>query len=419
MEASATLVLEAAAVLTGVGGVYSPGAVAVQDGSIVAVGELSRVAVRGAERRTYPNAVIIPGLVNAHSHLDLSFLSKPLSFNGSFTRWLLKVGWARSQTSDEKCESAARRALESLAASGVTTVGDITTIEGGFRALRDSGLRGVAYFETFGFKQERVEGERDRLNFLLDRCSPTEKVLVGISPHTPYTVGPRLWELLKREFKARVDRFSVHVSEILEEAAFLEGGWGPFRHFLRMAGLLDKEWRPPGMSPVEYVDSFGFVTRGTSLVHGNFLTDGDRRLLAGRQGKGAVCIVHCPRAHRFFQRLPFPLAELLPEGIPVALGTDSLASNSSLDMLEEMKTVHIDHPELPVQEIVRMATLRGAEALRLENITGSLEEGKRADLAMIDVSGTSTAMSPEERILAASSRCTLTMVAGETIFSED
>jgi cytosine/adenosine deaminase-related metal-dependent hydrolase len=329
----------------------------------------------------------------------------------------MKVGWARMRAPEEKCESAARRALAALAASGTTAVGDITTIEGGFRAVRDSGLRGVVYFETIGFKPERVESERERLRLLLERCPSSEKVHTGISPHTPYTVGPRLWKLLHAEFRPRVNRYSVHVSEILEEAAFLEGGWGSFRALLRGAGLLEKGWKPPRMSPLEYVDSFGFVAPGTSLVHGNFLTEADRRLLAERQKDGAVCIVHCPRAHRFFRRLPFPLAELQSDGIPVALGTDSLASNPSLDMLEEMKTLSADHPGLSAAVVLRMATLHGAEALGLEKEAGTLEVGKSADLAVIDVGDISGDASPEEWILGGESRCVLTMVAGETVFA--
>lgn len=417
MTPESPIILEAEAVLDGGGAAYSPGAVMIRADRIASIGEPGKVAQTGAERRSYPGAIIIPGLVNAHCHLDLSFLRAPLAFNGSFLQWLMKVGWARSRASAEQCEDAARRGLADLAASGVTAVGDITTVEGGYRAVRDSGLRGVVYFETLGFKQERVDGERRKLNHLLDRYEPSDRVAAGVSPHAPYTVGPRLWRMLHEEFRPRVGRFSIHVSEILEEAAFLEGGWGPFRAVLRAAGLLEGDWEPPHLSPLEYVDSFGFVSPGTSLVHANFLTAADRKLLGERQEEGAVCVVHCPRSHRFFRRLPFPLAEFRAEGVPVALGTDSLASNQSLDMLEEMKTLRVDHPDLPPGDIVRIATLHGAQALGIDAVTGTLEPGKSADLAVIDVAGTSLSAAPAERVLAASSGCILTVVEGQVVFA--
>jgi cytosine/adenosine deaminase-related metal-dependent hydrolase len=412
------MVLEADAVLTGRGETFAPGTVTVSGGRIEAVGSPEGSRVREASRRLFRNCVIIPGLVNAHCHLDLSFLRRPVSFNGSFTWWLIKVGWHRGRVKEGEAETGVREALRSLAASGVTTVGDIATGPVTYRLMAEAGVGGVVYLETIGHRQDRVNAERERIEEFLRVCPPRDGIEIGLAPHAPYTVGPRLWEMLRDEFAPRVGRFSVHVSEVLEEAAFLEGGWGPFRRFLGIAGLLEKDWEPPGVSPLEYVDGFGLVRPGTLIVHGNFLTESDIALLAERQAKGAVPVVHCPRSHRFFRRLLFPAADLEEAGIPVALGTDSLASNESFDMLEELRVLLRECPGLSPAEALRMATVSGATALGLSEATGSLEPGKRADLAVIDVSGSSAAESAEERVLHDTSRCILTMGNGRVLFEE-
>jgi cytosine/adenosine deaminase-related metal-dependent hydrolase len=409
-------IYEADAVVTGPGDVFAPGAVAVSGSRISDVGGAEAVGEPGATRRRFPGGVIIPGLINAHCHLDLSFLRQPVSFSGSFVWWLIKVGWHRGRATKEEVTTGAREALNALVSSGVTAVGDIATGPVSCRLLGEAGIGGVVYLETIGHREDRVRSERDRIEEFLRECPPAGRVEVGLSPHTPYTVGARLWAVLRDEFASRVGRFSVHVSEVLEEAAFLEGGWGPFRRFLGMANLLEKDWEPPGVSPLEYVDRFGFVRPGTSIVHGNFLTDSDIDLLAKRQEGGPVPVVHCPRSHRFFRRLVFPAAGLEEAGIPVALGTDSLASNESFDMLEELRVLVRECPGVSAARALRMGTVSGAAALGLSGVTGSLEAGKRADLAVVDVSGSPQSDPPEERVLHASSRCALTVAGGKVVF---
>jgi cytosine/adenosine deaminase-related metal-dependent hydrolase len=416
VEQTEPTIYEADAVVTGTGDVFAPGVVAVSGGRILAAGPPNSVS--GGSLRRFPGCVIIPGLVNAHCHLDLSFLRQPVRFNGSFVWWLVKVGWHRGRATEEDVKAGARDALKRLIRSGVTAVGDITTGPFTYRLLQESGIGGVVYHETIGHREDRVRSERERIEEFLRTCPPSGRVEVGLSPHAPYTVGPRLLAMLRDEYASRVGRFSVHVSEVLEEAAFLEGGWGPFRRFLGMANLLEDSWEPPGVSPLEYMDGFGLVRPGTSIVHGNFLTESDHELLVKRQAEGPVAVVHCPRSHFFFRRLEFPAAALEKAGIPVALGTDSLASNESFDMLEELRVLVRECPGVPAGLALRMATVSGAAALGLSGVTGSLEAGKRADLAVIDVSRARESDPPEDRVLDDSSQCVVTVADGCVVFEK-
>jgi cytosine/adenosine deaminase-related metal-dependent hydrolase len=403
------LVLRALAVLTGTGRMIAPGAVGVRQGRISSVGSWDEVGDDAGRVETYQNAILIPGLVNAHAHLDLSGLSGPIPCDGDFVEWLMQVGKSRFQEPGR--QSGIVEALGSLARSGVTALGDIAATGQSLKPLEESGLRGVVYLETLGHTTSSVDNERRRLDTLLRDLDLPPSWKLGFSPHAAYTAGPGLLNLLKREFLSPETPLSVHTGEILEEAAMLESGIGSIHAFLKRIAFLPDDWTPPGTSPVEYLAEHGVLKHRTSLVHMNFFTDSDLDVVAESQSPYPVTVVHCPKSHRYFRRLHFPARSFLDRRIPLALGTDSLASNDCLDMLQEMKVFFAGQPDVTAEEVLGIAALGGATALGLEDETGTLEPGKHADIAVIEVPKAEGG-DWHERLLAPESRCLDTYVGG-------
>jgi cytosine/adenosine deaminase-related metal-dependent hydrolase len=178
------------------------------------------------------------------------------------------------------------------------------------------------------------------------------------------------------------------------------------------------------VSPIEYLANHGLIRAGTSLIHMNFAADSDLDLLARTQEKeGPVSVVHCPRSHRYFKRLRFPIERFLGRGLTIAIGTDSLASNESMDMLEELRVLKSTYPELSAEEILRMGTLHGAIATGWEETAGTLEAGKAADLIAVQVrpqepESTQT-QSWAAAVLAPDSKVVYNMIQGRIVFDQE
>lgn len=322
------------------------------------------------------NAAILPGLVNAHTHLDLSGLRGALPPGDDFPVWLRGVIAYRRSLSPEQVEANIRAGLAESLRHGTTLLGDITGQGLSWPILAAAPIRAVVFHELLGLPKERARQSWAAARTWLRAHPATPTCRPGLSPHAPYSVRRSLFRTAAR--LARRERFplAIHLAETRAELELLEHRRGPFVDFLKEVGV----WEPDGIA-AGFGDVLSLLAGSPTLAlaHGNYL-DPQTPLNYG------ASVVYCPRTHAAFGHAPHPFREFLAKGIRVALGTDSLASNPDLDVLAEARFLHQCHPDLDGALLLRMATLHGAEALGWAEETGSLEVGKSADLVVIPLS---------------------------------
>ena len=378
------------------------GGVAVEDGRIVAVGPADELE---GERRDFPDAAIVPGLVNAHTHLEYAVYA---GFGDGlpFGPWLhthierkARIGW------DEFVAIARLGAAESLA-GGVTTVGDASFSGAAAVATHELGLRALVYLEIFGADASRVEELRARIEELEGEVG--ERVLLGVSPHAPYSVSAEVYAAAYSLGRP----VATHVAESDDETDFMLGGRGP------IAAV--SEIDPAGTTSVRHLAAHGLLEPRVVAAHCVKVDEEEIELLAERD----VAVAHCPRSNALLGCGVAPLRALLDAGLRVGLGTDSPASTPSLDMWEEMRAAvyaaraRAERPDaLGASEALELATLGSARALGLADEIGSLAAGKRADFAVVSLSG-SPYLPWEDPIVAvvfggSPERVHLTLVEGE------
>lgn len=366
------------------------GAVAVDGSEIVAVGSASNVITQfpGAEVEDFGKAAILPGFVNCHSHLELTAMRGALDdVEHDFGSWLLKINDLRAAMSDADIEAAAVAGAMEGAAAGVTCFGDIGRYGlAGVKALKQVGLRGIVYQETDFSPDNRTADEDFALlgaKYEELRKQETELVGVGLSPHSPYTVGSRLFELIAQYAILNRVPLTIHAAESDDEIALLTRGEGLFNEFYERFGL---EWNSPHCTPVEYLERLGVLSTRPLLAHCVKVTDGDIARIAANRAS----IAHCPKSNAKFGHGYAPLEKFLDAGIAVGLGSDSVASNNVCDIIEESRFAALaarNHPErkrfITAKEILETATLGGAKALGLDHLIGTLDAGKQADLVVV------------------------------------
>lgn len=401
---------------------------AVKDGRIAAVGPADGLRARfpDAEETRLGDCAILPGFVNCHSHLELTALRGRLDdLDHDFAGWLIRLTRLRAEALDDRDigDSALAGALEGVKA-GVTCFGDIGRWgKAGFEALRSAGLRGVLFQET-EFSPDNATAERDfeALKLKIDqlRDSETELVSVGVSPHSPYTVSRDLFALIRDEAESSSLPITIHAAESDAEQRLLTGQGGFFADIFEQ---YDVNWEPPGVRSVAYLNSTGILARKPLLAHCSKADVNEVRLIRETGSK----VAHCPKSNAKFGHGTAPAAKMLALGIPVGLGTDSMVSNNVCDMFEEARFAVLaarildpDDKFIQPSEAIRMATLGGAEALGLEEETGSLETGKSADLCAVSLREVSRLpVNDVESALVFASRASdveMTMVAGKVIF---
>jgi 5-methylthioadenosine/S-adenosylhomocysteine deaminase len=373
--------------------------VEVRGGRILRVGRAQEAqawrsdGAKPADRIDLGPAAILPGLVNAHSHLELSLL-RGFCEELDFFQWIRKLTDAKYQRLDRADFRASARwgALEALRA-GITTLGDAADQGDVLDALLESGQRGIVFQEVFGPDPSAAEASEKDLERALDSCQAraTPRVRLGISPHAPYTVSPALFRRITALCLKRGLPMAVHAAESRWERSFVEEGKGPFADYLRQRSI---PWRAPGLSTIGYLASLGVLEAKPLLIHAIDVSAED---LDNVQRSGAA-IAHCPKSNAKLCHGVAPLCEFLAKGIRTGLGTDSVASNNGCDLLEEARCALLFQRARPgaaslplglldARALLRLATLGGAEALGLAAEIGSLEPGKSADLIAVDLSG--------------------------------
>lgn len=352
------------------------------------------------------DAVLLPGLVNAHAHLDLAG-SQSVRAEGRFTDWLLAVGSARGAGGDVQAEALAQ--ARQLATRGVTAVGDIDASAGrALRARRDAPLDGISYLEIVGVARESARARLAQALELVERGGGG----IGLSPHAPYSVHQDVLPEIARAAARRGLRLSMHLAETAEEDRYLRHGDGPFEEFLATIDRGRPFDSPPGVGPVEYAERSGLLEAGCVVVHGNELGDDDVARLAAND----CSVVYCHGTHRHFDRKPHRIAELLERGVNVALGTDSGMSNDGVDLFTELCRLASDRPDIAPGALLRCATLGGRIALGLQRDAALFSSGSRADAVLVGgVPGDVESMTHEDAaawILSGSASLATTIHAG-------
>lgn len=330
-------------------------------------GAVRRAAAGGASLVEGGDGVLAPGMVNAHAHLELSGFGGKVPPGRDFPAWIEGLLRLRGERSTRRRRSDATRSARALLASGTTCVGDVDSTGAAEEALVRTGIRAVLYREVLDpLGAEQREASLARVRRALPR---RVRVREGLSPHAPMTCSAELLRDAARLARRRRLPVAVHWAESAEEAAWMEAGAGPFRRLLGTS---------PGRSGLEHLSRAGLLGRRTALIHANHPARGE----AARAAARVAAVVHCPGAHRFFGREPFPLSLWRRAGATLALGTDSLAGNTLLDLRHELAVLRQEHPGLSPATALSMATLGGARALGLEREVGSLRPGRWADMAL-------------------------------------
>lgn len=352
------------------------GLVEISDGVITRVGTAAELDLAASEdgAADLGTAMLLPGLVNPHTHLELSCYKGELT-PAPFWEWIQRLIALRAAPGAEarEREAVADGAWRSLR-TGVTCVGDISRANIAWRVLKPLPLRKVCFVELLSLASQPPR-DPDELRAACEAIEPDELLGAGVSPHAPYTVLPAHAEAAVAFACDRGLPWTMHLGETREEIAFLRTGADALPEPMRtMVAARDfGSWRG---SVGQYASRLA-AGRGGALVHMNYLDEPDIEQL--RQLPHGV--VYCPRAHRFFGHAPHPLPQLLAAGVRVAIGTDSLASNDSLSILDELRFIHREvDGGIPVERLIRMGTLDAAAMLRLDANIGAIEPGKLADL---------------------------------------
>lgn len=352
------------------------GRVDVRDGRIVEVG--AATGGGGAPGRVVDlgRVAILPALVNAHTHLELSGLRGAAPPAASLPRWVDSLLERRAAAGPPDA-GAMRRAVAEARASGTGLLGDIGNTTAAGPVLARAGMPARLFREVLAFPDWAAAAAVDAAAADLGAANAAGGLRVGLAAHAPYSVGPRAFAALDAAVRERFPGpRSIHLAESPEEVEFLRTGRGPWRELLERLGRWEPGWTPPRCGPVEYLERQGWLREGLVAVHGVQLTDPELRRLAGR----GVALVTCPRSNAWTGVGHPPIERFLRAGVRLAVGTDSLASAPDLNLFSELALMRRLAPSAPARRLLACATLHGAEALGFDDELGAIAPGRRADL---------------------------------------
>ncbi len=366
-------------------------------------------------------AAILPGFINTHAHLELSVMRGFLE-ERDFHSWIHKLITARSKLSKVDLQISALFGAVEAVRSGITALADTGESGAALYGLYESGLRGIVFQEVFGPHPEQAESS---LNGLKERVAElkarsTALIEIGISPHAPYSVSPQLYRLVSSYALEEGLKVAVHAAESRAEDELVRSGSGPFAQSLKQRGIACR----PSRSVTSYLASTGILETSPLLIHMVQTYAEDLDILKGYGCK----IAHCPKSNAKFGHGRAQVEQMLEAGLTVGLGSDSVASNNSMDMLEEARFMYLLHAAslqnnnwITARQILSLITLKGAEALGIDSLTGSLEVGKQADLCVINLDKIHTLPIHDVEaaiVFSASGRdVELTVVAGREVYA--
>lgn len=333
-------------------------------------------------------SILMPGLVNAHTHLELSH-AEPYqtldyadpSGEANFVRWLIALSKYQDHLTPEEKRNALEFGLQSIRKTGTTCVGDITSFDGAFPSYENSGLRIVSYAEVMNINQkltqDRFESALAYVDEILNADHP--KIKVGLAPFAPYTLSKNLLKIFYQHLKSLQIPLQIHCSQSFAEMEFFYDSKGDIANLLfPYIGWGEKLPPPHQKTPVQYLHGIDFLLIQPALVGCLHMGPTDLALIAN----SGSSIIHTPKADATLRLGAIPLSKIIHHKIPIGLGSDSLACNSKLSIWDEMKCID---PGILPEHILMMATLGGAYNLGLQKEIGSLEKGKMADFIVLNL----------------------------------
>ncbi len=312
--------------------------------------------------------VIMPCLINAHLHLELSALKNALSFEHGFTAWVRELLVKREAMSPDTLRAAAKKAAAQLIPQGVGVIGEISTLGITREQFTSLDLAGVWFQEILGGVLPDYDLEK------------SGNLSCSLAGHAPHTTAPDVLKALKTQTLSHSHMFSIHVAESRAESEFMDTGKGQWADFLISRGIAISSWPVGNTTPVQYLCKLGLLDAKTLAVHLLRANDMDFKLISETNTR--VCI--CPRSNYNLHRQLPDIPRMLARKISPALGTDSLASCDSLSIFDEMAFVRSHYPDIDPGTVLAMATTNGASALGLDDEFGSLDPGRRATFLYTD-----------------------------------
>lgn len=356
---------------------------ALDRGRIVAVGRPDDRG--GSDVVDLGRTVILPGLVNAHTHLELSYLRNAVHPSTRFVDWIYQLMARRREFADPSNPAilhAAREGIREARAAGTALVGDISNTLVTVRLLAEGAMPGVVFYELLRFNEADPVGRVQRARQQLEALPRIDDVRTTVAPHAPYSVAPLLFRAIRADLDRHpFERSTVHLNESAEEVQFMRSGDGPWRELLQRIGTWTDDWKAPGTTPVGYLADAGFLDKRILVVHAVQSTTADLARLAAL----GCTIAACPRSNRHVGVGSPPLEAFYAAGVGVAFGTDSLASVEDLNVFGELAEARRIAPRVPASRLLESATRTGARALGFEREFGSIEPGKRAALLAVSV----------------------------------
>jgi cytosine/adenosine deaminase-related metal-dependent hydrolase len=358
------------------------GWVAIEDGRVSGLGQQAKSS---PDDRDLGRVAIMPGLVNAHTHLELSHLQERVPVSTDFVSWIRTVVASRRRDSDPHAAhivDAVQNGIDEAVRFGTAVVGDISNTLVPVALLARSPLAGVVFYELIRFNAPDPTGFVNHALRETSALPSSDRVRVSLAAHAPYSVSPLVFRAIREAVDGQArGAYSVHLSESAAEVEFIKNGSGPWRSFLEDVGAWNPEWRPHGGSPVEYVDACGFLSAHAVVVHGVQMSAPDLARLATHD----ATLVTCPRSNvRTGAGIP-PVARFYQSGVRVAIGTDSLASTPDLNVFAELAELRQLAPAVSASCLLESATRHGARALGFDADYGTIEPGKRARLLAVSV----------------------------------
>jgi len=351
----------------------------VEGGWVVVQGD--RVLAVEQQPPSYPgrdlgDVALLPGLINAHTHLDLSDLTVPLGRPGmTLVDWIGLI--AQHKFQQPSAPAIVEQGLRESARLGTTTLADVAQHAPPLAALESLGVGLVSFLELIAPTADRIVPQLRRAEAHLASAAGATSWSAGLSPHAPYSVQP---DLLVRAVALSAEQhvpLAMHLAESPEELELLHHARGPFRDLLERLGVWDPAAFPERLSVLAYLRTLAGAHRAL-VIHGNYLADEDIAFLAAHADR--LSVVYCPRTHAFFAHAPYPLEKMLAAGVTVALGTDSRASSPDLSVLAEIRQAYRRHPTVAPATLIRLATAGAAAALGLSHRIGTIQPGHHANL---------------------------------------
>jgi len=397
--------------LVGDGEVWEDVVVRIAGGEVASV-ERTGLARGAGERidRDWGEVLLLPGLVNAHCHLDYTLLRGALLGAGSFTRWIQRLNAMRSVLRDEEVVGSVERGFQELTRHGITTVVNIGSYPEVVSRIKPPPVRTYWMQELMDVRGDGAVEERLELAKAMRGWDGEWRGGSGLSPHAPYTASMGLY----RRAAAVGGLLTTHLGESAEEEAMFRLGTGPMYQFLKEIGRSMEDCGPGKASPLRRLAEAGIMDAGWLVAHLNEIAPEDWELVEPGGRLHRLGVVHCPQSHEFFGHRTFRMERLLGCGARVCLGTDSLASGRELSLFRELALAHLYHPRVPPQVLWRMVSSVPADLLGLGGKAGVLWPGAYADLTAIEHEGGRESI--WDAVMRAHQRVHFTMCAGNIVF---